>query len=276
MSFNTVLALIGINQTERDTEQVIALSSEIGAHLSVVAVRTERSALVSDDSFAPAWLKLRQKEIEELTGARQRIEELCQRSGLSFDVAHLYDEPANLERRIGMRALYADIVIFGEGMRSDAELREATVTATVFDSGTPLLLGTQAASVGLKPKNVLLAWDSRPQAARAAKAAMEMLVAAETVHVVLVDPDTSYIRSGAEPGADMAAYLARHGCKVVVEQRSAGGRAVEEILRQHALELGADLMVMGAYGHSRLRERIFGGVTASILERCAVPVLMCR
>lgn len=114
------------------------------------------------------------------------------------------------------------------------------------------------------------------QAVSAAKAALEMLVVADTVHLVVVDPDSSYFKNGGEPGADMAAYLARHGCKVVIEQLASGGRATGDVIQQHALELGCDMIVMGAYGHSRLRERIFGGVTASILAGWKVPVFMVR
>ena len=71
-------------------------------------------------------------------------------------------------------------------------------------------------------------------------------------------------------------YLARHGVNVVVDQLPSGGRRVQDVLNSHALEVGADLIVMGAYGHSRLRERVFGGVTQSMLEECEVPVLIAR
>ena len=103
-----------------------------------------------------------------------------------------------------------------------------------------------------------------------------MLKGADTVRLVVVDPDSSYFENGGEPGADIAAFLSRHGAKVVVEQIASGQRPTEDVIRQHALELGCDMIVMGAYGHSRLRERVFGGVTASILEACDVPVFMVR
>jgi nucleotide-binding universal stress UspA family protein len=79
---------------------------------------------------------------------------------------------------------------------------------------------------------------------------------------------------GAEPGADIAAYLARHGLTVTVDQLAGGGRPVADVLKQHATDIGADLIVMGAYSHSRIRERIFGGVTRSFIEGARLPVLM--
>jgi nucleotide-binding universal stress UspA family protein len=90
----------------------------------------------------------------------------------------------------------------------------------------------------------------------------------------MVDPRAASARNGEEPGADVAAYLARHGIEVTVDRLASGGRPVDEVLNQHALDVSADLIVMGGYSHSRLRERIFGGVTRAILEEPSVCVLM--
>lgn len=119
----------------------------------------------------------------------------------------------------------------------------------------------------------MLAWDSRLEAAKAAREAIDMMKHAE-VHVTLVDPQASSARSGEEPGADVAAYLARHGIAVTVDRLASGSRPVDEVLNQHALDVSADLVVMGGYSHSRLRERIFGGVTKAMLGESRVPVLM--
>lgn len=276
MSFKTILALVSSTGTEADVDKAIELSAESEAHLSVMVVRAAISPLGADYPAAAAWLEERRREIDELTDARRKAEDVCRRSGLSFDIDHIYDDRFILESNIGTRAMYADVVVMGEGIRSDADLRKAAITATAFDSGTPLLLMPAVGRISLKPKNILLAWNSRPQAASAAKAALEMLIGADTVHLVVVDPDTAYFGNGGEPGADMAAYLSRHGSTVVVEQLASGQRTTEDVIRKHALELGCDMIVMGAYGRSRLRERIFGGVTASILEDCDVPVFMVR
>jgi nucleotide-binding universal stress UspA family protein len=99
---------------------------------------------------------------------------------------------------------------------------------------------------------------------------------ADSVHVTLIDPQATHTGNGPEPGADIAAYLARHGCKVTVDRLPSSGYTVAEALRQHAVDISADLVVMGAYGHSRLRERIFGGVTKSMIDEAALPILMAR
>jgi nucleotide-binding universal stress UspA family protein len=128
----------------------------------------------------------------------------------------------------------------------------------------------------LTPKVVLLAWDSRVEAARAAREAIDLMSSADSVHVTLIDPQSTHTGNGPEPGADIAAYLARHGCKVTVDRLPSSGYTVAEALRQHAVDISADLVVMGAYGHSRLRERIFGGVTKSMIDVLVLPVLMAR
>ncbi|ANH08377.1 universal stress protein [Shinella sp. HZN7] len=276
MSFKTILSLIGTTNAEADIDKAATLTAELEGHLSVVALRTAISPFGADYPAAAAWLNERQKEIDGLIDVRRLADDRCRKGRLPFDIDHIYDDRFIIESNIGMRAMYADVVVAGEGIRSDTDLRKAAVAATAFNSGTPLLLMPKTGRVSLRPKNVLLAWNSRPQAASAAKAAIEMLAGADAVHLTVVDPDTSYFGNGGEPGADMAAYLSRHGAKVVVEQLASGDRATEDVIRQHALELGCDMIVMGAYGHSRLRERVFGGVTASILENCDIPVFMAR
>lgn len=276
MSFRTILSLIGTTNTETDIDKAVTLTAEIDGHLSIMALRTAISPFGADYPAAAAWLTERQREIDEVVDVLRIAEERCRKGGVSFDVNHIYDDRFIIESNIGTRAMYADVVVAGEGVRSDTELRKAAIAATAFNAGTPLLLIPKTGRATLKPKNVLLAWNSRRQAANAAKAAIEMLTSADTVRLVVVDPDSSYFENGGEPGADMAAFLSRHGAKVVVEQLASGQRPTEDVIRQHALELDCDMIVMGAYGHSRLRERVFGGVTASILDKCDVPVFMVR
>lgn len=276
MAFKTVLAVVGTADANADIDKAIVIASELDAHLSVLVLGAAIQPLMADYPVATAWLDQRQQEIDALVAVRQQAEDACRRSGLSYDVDHIYDDRFILESNVSIRAIYSDVVVVGPGLRGDEGLRGAVVGGAAFDARTPLVVTPKAGPVSLKPKNVLLAWNSRSEAASAAKAAMELLTGAETVHVVLVDPDSAYFRNGGEPGADIATFLARHGVNAVIEQVASGERRTEEVLRQHALELSCDLMVMGAYGHSRLRERIFGGVTASVLQDASVPVFLAR
>ncbi len=276
MSIKTILAVLGATHAAADASQAVELARESGSHLSVLVIGSALSPVTADYPLTTAWLEERQNEIDGLIRTRVEAESLCQKNGVSYDADQIYDDRFILENNLCTRSLYADIVVAGEGIRKDNDLRKTVIAATVFDARSPLVFVAPGSRATLKPKKVLLAWNSRPEAARAAKEALPLLVQAHAVHIVLVDPDASYYLNGGEPGADVATFLSRHGVKAVVEQVASADRPIEAVLKQRAREIGCDMIVMGAYGHSRLRERVFGGVTASILEECATPVFLAR
>jgi len=276
MSFKTILAVVGEHGANADIAKAIELTIESDAHLSIMVIGTALQPITSDYPVGTAWLEQRQEEIKALVNVKTAAEALCSQSAISFDIDHFYDDNFILQSNIGVRAMYADLVILGNSVRRERGLRRLVVSAAAFDARTPIMLIPSKGNITFPPKNVLLAWNSRAESATAAKDALDILKRADAVHVVLVDPDGAYFKNGGEPGADVAAFLSRHGIKVVVEQLASGGRATEDILTQHALETGCDMIVMGAYGHSRLHERIFGGVTATLLESSDFPIFMAR
>jgi nucleotide-binding universal stress UspA family protein len=111
---------------------------------------------------------------------------------------------------------------------------------------------------------------------RAVADALPLLVKAEALEVLVVDHERHRAGHGPEPGADIARHLARHGAHVEVRRLSSGGKDVGHVLLSQASAFGADLVVMGAYGHTQLREWIFGGVTRTVLYEAGLPVLMSR
>ena len=167
-------------------------------------------------------------------------------------------------------------MVIGPELLAGETLRAKVIEGALFSSGKPLLLVPEGSRPTLKPKRVLVAWDARLESSRAVRESLDMLKGADEVHLVMVDPIEDEYHHGQEPGADAAAYLARHGVKVTVDRLPSSNHSVADVLRRHAVDIAADLMVMGAYGHSRLRERIFGGVTKSMLEDPSLPILMAR
>ena len=121
-------------------------------------------------------------------------------------------------------------------------------------------------------EHVLVAWDASREATRALTDALPLLKRARRVTVMAVNPEKAH-RHGAEPGADIALFLARHGVKVEATAQSSGGLDVGNFLLSRIADLDVDLLVMGAYGHARLRELMLGGVTQTILSSMTVPVL---
>ncbi len=278
MSYKTVLVVTGVGEDDGDVKLAASLAGEVGAHLSVFVVALAApppigayAAVVSD-----AWLGERKAEQEALDARAKALTDLLAAQDVRADVCPDYAEEGAADEWIGRRARYADITVLGPGLLGAETLRRHTVDGLLFHSGRPMLVVPAGSKPTLKPRRVQVAWDGSYEASRAVREAMPVLVGAEEVHLVLVDPVADDLDHGEEPGADAATYLARNGVKVLVDRIPSGGSSVEKVLRRHAVDMGAELLVMGAYGHSRLRQRIFGGVTHSMLSEATIPVLMAR
>lgn len=278
MSFKTILSVTGPNMGDDDLKPAVDLSEEIGAHLTILAVVIaapppigEYAAIISDD-----WYKERQADMKKLSERTEAISAFLAGRALSVDVSNDYPEAGWTDEKIGRRARYADITVVGPELIAGGLLKNKTIEGVLFSSGKPLLLVPRGSQPSLKPKRVLVAWDSRIEASNAVRDSLNMLKGADNVHLTLVDPIEGEIYHGEEPGADAASYLARHGVNVTVDRLPSSNHSVADVLSRHAVDIAADLMVMGAYGHSRLRERIFGGVTKSMLENPLLPVFMAR
>jgi nucleotide-binding universal stress UspA family protein len=277
VAFRTLLTVTGPNQGEGDLKLAAGLCEQVGAHLSVLVLELAAppsgayAAVVS-----PAWLEERQVEVKRLKKRISAVGAFLSQSAVSTDLSDDYPDTAWADEVIGRRARYADLTILGPDLLTSPTLRDKVIQGALFSSGKPILLLPEGARPTLKPRRILVAWDARLESSRAVRESLDMLKSAEEVHLVMVDPIDDEFHHGAEPGADAAAYLARHGVKVTVERLPSANHSVADVLRQHAGDVAAELMVMGAYGHSRLRERIFGGVTKSMLEGQLLPVLMAR
>lgn len=276
MPFKTILSVMSAAAIDGDLLVATDLCCQVGAHLSALVVAVAPQPTGRYTTLSQGWLEQRERNLQKLNECAKRVREKLARSELSFDVDSFYVEVAGANFDIGERALYADLVLIGPSVFQDRDLKQQVVDGCLFQAGRPLLIAPPDSAPTLQPKTVLLAWDSRPSSAHAAQQALELMVNADSVHVTMVDPNAALRASGEEPGADIAAYLARHGINVTVDTLPSAGRSVTEVVQQHAVDVAADLIVMGAYGHSRLREFVFGGVTRSMLEEARLPVLMAR
>jgi nucleotide-binding universal stress UspA family protein len=148
------------------------------------------------------------------------------------------------------------------------------MNGALFESGRPVLLLPKGPTPFPEVKRLIIAWDASVEASKAVQASIGLMQAAEEVHAVLIDPVPSFEGHGPEPGADLATYLGRHGIETTVHRLPREGRETGAMLRRTAGDLGAELIVMGGFGHSRLRQRIFGGTTTSMMKETPVAVLM--
>jgi nucleotide-binding universal stress UspA family protein len=278
MSFKTIMCVVGMKVGDNDLKSAIDLCGENNAHLSVLVISFASPPPIGDyaSTISDAWLEERQQDLQQLEKRTAKINMLLNEAGISASISSEYAEFVWAAGEIGRHGRYTDLIFIGPEVLKSEELKSKVLEGALFESGRPILIAPSGTTLTLTPRHVLLAWDSRVESARAAREALDMLIKAADVHVTLVDPDTSSIMNGPEPGADVGAYLAHHGVNVIVDRLPSGGNPVADVLNQHAVDIAADLIVMGGYGHSRLRERVFGGVTKSMIDAPKFPILMAR
>jgi nucleotide-binding universal stress UspA family protein len=274
MAFKTLLCVVAAHHSNLDLKICMTLTREVDGHCSVL-VLSEAPTLPAGfygDVIPTAWYEERKKDAEKLQKRADAIELIVKDAGVSADVTTEYVEQNALAEVVGHHARYSDLVVLGPTLLKDKYIGPATIDGAIFNSGRPFLLVPQGSTPTLCPQNIMVASDGSMEAMRAARDAVDLVRGAKDVRIALVDPHPNEV--GQEPGCDEAAYLARHGAKVTVDRLPSSGASVADTLARHAKDQSADLLVMGAYGHSRLRERLFGGVTKSILATPPIPVLM--
>lgn len=176
-----------------------------------------------------------------------------------------------------LQARYSDLLVVGQPDPSEKDTGERGDAGEylLLNSGKPVLFVPYSGRFDSVGKRVVICWDGGPEASRAVSAALPLLRKAQLVQIAMFDPEIGPAGHGEEPGADIAVYLARHGVKVNVERQFTGKEIdIGGAILSHVADFGADLLVMGGYGHPRIREILLGGVSRTILRSMTVPVLM--
>ena len=181
---------------------------------------------------------------------------------------------AGLARLVAERARYADIVVlprpYGEGRGVEDE---AVLEAALFEGHAPVLVVPGKDLPDSFGRRIVLAWNESVEALSAVRKSMPLLAAADLVDVAIIDPP-QHGPDRSDPGGRLSQMISRHGVRAEVSVLAKTMPRVSDVIRRHAGDRGADLVVMGAYGHSRFREAILGGATRNMLESCEVPVLL--
>jgi nucleotide-binding universal stress UspA family protein len=179
---------------------------------------------------------------------------------------------AGAPHAFGCIARLFDLSIAGQSEPGKSLAESLIAEAALFESGRPVIIVPYIQKDGFKLDRVMVCWDGSRTAARALADAMPLLEFAKAVEVVIVA--NGHTKSNEDPGAAVVQHLAHHGLKAETKRVMVGESDVASTLLSHAADSSADMMVMGGYGHSRLREFILGGVTRGILGTMTVPVLM--
>ncbi len=253
------------------------LAEEHGARLISVFMQPE-PANTPADTFArgKGMLSLIEVHRAQLEGIeadhRALFDDIVRRHGIRSEWRSL----PYLSSELGVHAYYADLVVVA---RPESAGQTASppglAESLVLSSGRPIIVFPPSSTVS-RVHRILVAWNTTRESIRAVADALPLLVKAEAVELLVVDHQRHPEGHGQEPGADIARHLARHGARVEVRRLSSGGKDVGRLLLSQAAAFGADLLVMGAYGHSQLSEWMFGGVTRTVLYEAGLPVLMSR
>jgi nucleotide-binding universal stress UspA family protein len=268
-----IVTVIDLGGARTPARVALALADRAGAHLTGLAPIVDITAAaavggpVALDLLAQATAQAEKAAAD----AEAAFAELARRAGIAAE-SGTFRMMDGVSADLVARARLADLAVIGQDDPDAPEPgRTVLIETLLFEAGVPLLVVPYIAGESLPARRALVAWDGSLPAARAVRAALPFLAAADDVRVVIVDGER---RREPGTGGQAALFLARHGLEVTVERTAAAGGDVGGALLNHAADSGADLLVMGAYGHSRFREFVLGGATRTLLETMTVPVLM--
>lgn len=254
----------------------LALAAHAGARLAVLVVTEVPRPLPTEWGAYPASLytgideEVRGRARERATALRTRLE----KETVPWEVREVDALMLSASRTAALHARHADLAIVARSPQGEYRgPLEGVFVDLLMDGGRPVLLVPEAARMELPLEHAVIAWQPTREATRAVHDALPLLRGAKTVDVLVVDPEVGEGAHGEEPGADIAAHLARHGLDVRVVARPRGPRTVGNEILAHVRESGAGLLVAGGYSRSRFRQQILGGVTRDVVEAATVPVL---
>lgn len=266
-------------QAEAAITGAAQLAAAHDAHLDILALGVDRTqigysyvgsgAVVLQAAMDRAEQDAREVEAavrkavaEQLPTLRSTIEAAVTQLGALTDI-------------VAQRARFADLVVlpkpYGDGQGTEAE---AVVEAALFEGHAPVLvLPATGAGNAAAPRRIVVAWNQSGEAMAAIRKALPILKQADAVNIAVIDPP-QHGPERSDPGGLLCQMLVRHGVRAEVSVLARTLPRISDLLARHVRDQGADLLVMGAYGHSRFREAILGGATRNMLEQAEVPVLM--
>jgi nucleotide-binding universal stress UspA family protein len=252
----------------------ISLAEAFEAHVAAVAYSYEAVIPPTIMGGVPTTFIEQQREENDKAAndAIARFDQAAKRAGVSFETRVLTASLAGAADQFGAIARRFDLSVIAQAEPEKVQPEELIVEGALFGSGRPVVVVPYIQKAPLKLDRVMVCWDASRNAARAVADAMPFLHKAKAVDIVIVASERP--KSDEIPGANIAQHLARHGLKVEVKRIVATETDVASTILSHVADSAADFIVMGGYGHSRLRQFIWGGATRGILGAMTVPVLM--
>jgi nucleotide-binding universal stress UspA family protein len=270
---DVVVNLSGATPQDFAADYAVSLAKAYGAHVTGIAFVYE--PVIPDTVMGGIPTDLievqRQENAKAANAAVGRFEAAAKKAGVSAATRILDASLGGAAATFGQISRRADLSVVGQAGPDKGVGQELMIEGALFESGRPVLVVPYIHKQGFTLNRALLCWDGGRTAARAIADAIPLLEHAKAVDLVIV---AEHGKNDEISGADMGEHLRRHGLPVEVKRLAKGDIRVEDAILSYAADSGADFLVMGGYGHSRLREFILGGVTRSILASMTVPALM--
>lgn len=217
------------------------------------------------------WSEMVLEAQEKQTARVGEIEKLLAAHGTLGDVRPVMCATADVKHWVARSARVSDEAFISANLRNESAIFREVSYGVLHHSPIGLRVN---GSISSEVERVFVAWDDSEAAASAVHAALPYLKHAKEVMIACIDPVMTQENNGQDPGVDVAGWLSHHGCKVTVSQFPSGGRDIARCIQDRSREFGADLVVMGAYGHARMLQVVFGGTTRSMMEQSELPVLL--
>lgn len=273
MAIKDVLTLVDLGGKQHAVRAALDLAARCDAHVTGLTIAFEPVVPGFVAAPMPAdYIELaRNQALKAAQESGKTFNDMARMAGVKSEVRTAEMITGGSAEAVLSHCRLTDLVVLGQDNPDEPEpMREMLIETVLFEVGVPVLVVPYIGGA-LPLKKVMVAWDGSPTATRAVHAALPVLQMADKVTVMIVETGR---RPHGEPGSDIATYLARHGLDVTIDvvPRPSGG--VGDAILNYVSDKGIDLVVMGGYGHSRMREFLFGGATRDILAAMTVPVLM--
>ncbi|HEY8331777.1 MAG TPA: universal stress protein [Pseudomonas sp.] len=215
--------------------------------------------------------RLQSSTAAHLLHAAQALKEVADRHGVTAEFRAIPWSESGVE--MSLHSLYCDLLVVNHPKAPGAPFAWSSIDV-LQQTGVPLLIVPQSWRSIQLGQRITVAWNASRQARRAVADALPLLISAEAVDLLIVDPERKAELHGEEPGADMGSYLARHGVRVNLERIDSADKPVADVILEHAVKAKADLIVFDAYSRPKLSELVLGGVSRTLLSSVPLPLFV--
>jgi nucleotide-binding universal stress UspA family protein len=277
MAYKTIATILTNVDQDRDAlDAAIALASRMDAHLDIFVVTISHTE--TSTYFMGAEALMIAEQTRDAMAERDKIETWLD-DRMKGEIVRWSTQAATVQgpaltQYLASKLRFSDLVVLPRPYQDNPEAA-TLVEACLFAAERPVLMIPKGCKAPIADGHVLMGWNDGAEALAAARAALPLLEQDAIADICIIDPP-SHAADRSDPGGAMALYLMRHGTKSEVAVLAKSEPHVGQILLRRAKEVGAQMIVSGAYGHSRLREAVFGGATRDLLERADLPILMSR